>query len=79
MPEHSQGYGFHNQKKENYTKITSKSLSFEDWDFIWTKLNYADLSGDVLQIEITAAFKPWQISIYMILLHQQFCSFSQDA
>lgn len=39
---------------------------------IWTQLNYSDLTGDVLQTEVTASLKPWQISTYTSLLHQQF-------
>lgn len=62
----------HSQNQKTPQKSLFRSLSFEDWDLIWTQFNYSDLTGDVLQTEVTAPLKPWQISPYMSLLHQQF-------
>lgn len=48
-------------------------------DLIWTEPNYSDFTRVELQTEVAAFLKPWQISIYMSLLHQQFCFFFWDA
>lgn len=68
-----------NKKKKKTQTPLFKSLNFEDWDLIWTELNYSDFTRVVLQTEAAAFLKPLQISIYMSLLHQQFCFFSWDA
>lgn len=70
----------YSQKKRKTTQTSLfSSLSFEVWELIWTKLNNSDLTGNVLQSEVPASFKPWKLSLYMSLLHQQFCFFSWDA